>query len=102
MAIRSQRRVERARSTPSTKPENRVLSTELALVSSALVNEVVHARNPGYRSGALIPASVRKDLIRDAAYFRAQARGFAPGSEVSDWLAAEEEIDELIMRRYGR
>ena len=102
MAIRSQRRAERARSTPSTKPENRVVSTELALVSSPLLNDVVPARKPAARSGALIPASVREDLIRDAAYFRAQARGFAPGSEVSDWLAAEEEIDELIMRRYGR
>ena len=54
------------------------------------------------RSSPLIPASLRHDMIRDAAYFRAQARGFVPGKEVDDWLAAEQDVDELIMRRCGR
>ena len=52
-------------------------------------------------SNPLIPASLRDDMIRDAAYLRAQTRGFAPGSEVEDWLAAEQEVDELIVRRYA-
>ncbi|GEM_PF-3669644 len=30
--------------------------------------------------------------IAEAAYFRAERRGFAGGSELEDWLAAEEEI----------
>lgn len=54
------------------------------------------------QSGPLIPASLRHDMIRDAAYFRAQARGFVPGKEIEDWLTAEQEIEELIVRRYGR
>jgi hypothetical protein len=54
------------------------------------------------RGGPLIPASLRLDMIRDAAYFRAEARGFAPGKEIEDWLAAEQEVEELILRRYGR
>ena len=29
--------------------------------------------------------------ISNAAYFHAQARGFAPGHEIQDWLDAEEE-----------
>ena len=41
-------------------------------------------------------------MIRDAAYFRAQARGFAPGKETEDWLAAEQDVEELLVRRYGR
>lgn len=32
------------------------------------------------------------ERIAVAAYYRAQARGFAPGREVDDWLAAEREI----------
>lgn len=28
-----------------------------------------------------------------AAYYRAEARGFAPGGEMEDWLAAERELD---------
>jgi hypothetical protein len=30
--------------------------------------------------------------IAEAAYYRAQARGFAPGGEVKDWLTAELEV----------
>lgn len=36
---------------------------------------------------------VRECMIREAAYFKAQQRGFAPGRELEDWLAAEREID---------
>jgi hypothetical protein len=31
--------------------------------------------------------------ISEAAYYRAERRGFAPGSEDNDWLDAENEID---------
>ena len=34
--------------------------------------------------------------IAEAAYFRAQQRGFAPGYELEDWLAAEKEVDALF------
>ena len=34
--------------------------------------------------------------IAEAAYFRAQQRGFAPGFELEDWLGAEREIDALL------
>jgi hypothetical protein len=35
----------------------------------------------------------REERIRIAAYFRAQQRGFAPGHDLDDWLAAEQEED---------
>jgi hypothetical protein len=35
----------------------------------------------------------RNRMIAEAAYFRAQARGFAGGDPVDDWLAAEAEIN---------
>jgi hypothetical protein len=35
----------------------------------------------------------RRIRIALAAYYRAERRGFAPGYEVEDWLAAEAEID---------
>jgi hypothetical protein len=37
-------------------------------------------------------ACVRHDMIATAAYFRAHQRGFEPGHELEDWLAAETEI----------
>jgi hypothetical protein len=38
----------------------------------------------------------RDSRIAEAAYLRAQERGFAPGYELEDWLAAEREIDALL------
>jgi len=38
----------------------------------------------------------REPMIRRAAYLRALKRGFQPGREIEDWLAAEAEIDHLI------
>ena len=39
------------------------------------------------------PREPRESRIATAAYYRAQARGFAPGFELEDWLAAEMQID---------
>lgn len=40
--------------------------------------------------------------IAEAAYLRAQSRGFVPGHELDDWLAAEKEIDELLSGAHHR
>jgi len=37
-------------------------------------------------------AAEREEMVRTAAYFRAERRGFAPGYEWEDWLAAEAEV----------
>lgn len=33
--------------------------------------------------------------IATAAYYRGQARGFAPGGELEDWLEAEREMEAM-------
>ena len=55
----------------------------------------VHPTSMGTGASALAPRT-REDrpvLVAEAAYFLAQARGFAPGHELEDWLAAERQID---------
>ena len=37
----------------------------------------------------------RENRVAVAAYFRAKARGFEPGQELDDWLAAEAEVGGL-------
>jgi Protein of unknown function (DUF2934) len=37
--------------------------------------------------------------IAEAAYYRAERRGFEPGYEVEDWLAAEAETRERLDRK---
>jgi hypothetical protein len=38
----------------------------------------------------------RNEMVQGAAYLRAQARGFEPGQELADWLAAEHEVDAWL------
>ncbi len=45
---------------------------------------------------AVIPHPAREQLIREAAYHHAEARGFEPGHELDDWLVAEAEVDERL------
>ena len=41
-------------------------------------------------AGDAAPVSEEQlDFIATAAYFKAEARGFAPGKELDDWLEAE-------------
>jgi len=61
------------------------------------------SRRPGASGSAAStngPADIRRaispeevhHLIAEAAYFRAQQRGFAPGDPLKDWLEAEAEV----------
>lgn len=45
------------------------------------------------QSPAAPDALQRTACIATAAYFKAAERGFAPGGELDDWLAAETEFD---------
>jgi hypothetical protein len=40
----------------------------------------------------------RAALIAEAAFYRAEKRGFTPGHEQEDWLAAEAEVDARLLR----
>lgn len=47
---------------------------------------------------AFVDPEKRAALIAEAAYYRAEKRGFTPGHEAADWLAAEAEVDALLLR----
>ena len=44
----------------------------------------------------------RRRRITEAAYYRAERRGFAPGYEEADWLEAEKQIDAEQNRALGK
>lgn len=50
--------------------------------------------------GALAPEE-RQRFIAEAAYFRAERRGFAEGGDLDDWIEAEAEIDTLLNSSRG-
>ncbi len=41
---------------------------------------------------------VRQAMISEAAYLLAEQRGFAPGHELEDWLAAEIAVDRGLLK----
>jgi len=42
----------------------------------------------------------RQQWIAEAAYFKAQARGFKPGRALNDWLEAEIDYSEILIATY--
>jgi Protein of unknown function (DUF2934) len=48
-----------------------------------------------------ISEDVRRGMIAEGAYLRAERRGFTTGHEEEDWLAAEAEVDALLKARHG-
>jgi hypothetical protein len=50
---------------------------------------------------ARVTPEARRALIAETAYLRAERRGFLPGHETEDWLAAEVEVDALLKEQGG-
>ena len=44
----------------------------------------------------LVSREGRHAVIAEKAYLRSERRGFAPGHETEDWLAAEAEVEALL------
>ncbi|HSF48519.1 MAG TPA: DUF2934 domain-containing protein [Burkholderiales bacterium] len=60
---------------------------------------VVPANQAGSTTEFQVSADERRQMIAEAAYFRAERRGFTPGHELTDWLEAEIEITALMPSR---
>jgi hypothetical protein len=73
--------------------------------------KVLHARPKASRTAtaqspalaaarsAGIGEPVRQAMISEAAYYRAEKRGFTPGQELEDWFAAEAEVRGMSLLR---
>jgi hypothetical protein len=54
---------------------------------------------PRAKTAGIVAPEDRLRYIAEAAYFKAEQRGFAGGSELGDWVEAEAEIDALLNSR---
>jgi hypothetical protein len=86
----------------------KVIKADEALVPKPAPRARAKSTTPRVRkSAAKAPAvvavseDVRRGMIAEGAYLRAERRGFAPGHEAEDWLAAEAEVDALLKARHG-
>jgi hypothetical protein len=77
-----------------TRPEKRSSRSRpkaKSAAASAVPGNVILSRG----ENVLDPARCHQ-MIAEAAYFYAQQRGFEPGHELDDWLAAEDQIDAAL------
>src|SRR5215471_5171497 len=48
-----------------------------------------------------VTEDLRRQMIAEAAYFRAERRGFNGGNPVTDWVEAEAEVDTHLRQMQG-
>lgn len=95
----SARTAESARDTDKTTQRRRAAPLKPDAVSGAS-NPTVTVTVTG--TAVSLSESTRRVMVEQAAYLRAERRGFAPGGEVEDWLLAEAEVDALLRAGNGR
>ena len=84
---KERRKTPRKAATPTPKPDTRSNS------------KGANPMNTNVRGDAS-PEEIRQ-LIAEAAYYRAKERGFQPGHELEDWVEAESEVMGRIGGRSG-
>jgi hypothetical protein len=86
-----------------TQPIARKAVTKKAAASPAIVPEApphppLEEKPVSLQHLAQVTPEERLDMIREAAYYKAEARSFAPGNDAQDWEDAVREIDELLTK----
>jgi hypothetical protein len=84
----------KSRGTRPSRPAGRKSRNTTTTAGPAAPGKAPAAKRP-VKGGAVSKSTAsaeREMMVRMAAYFRAERRGFAPGYEIEDWLAAEAEV----------
>jgi len=58
--------------------------------------------SPAAGTAEMLSAKELYEMIREAAYYRAEKRGFSPGLEAEDWRAAEAEVLARVREQRAR
>jgi hypothetical protein len=73
------------------QPENAEAPITEPLAPTPVVQPTSESPSPSISPPPLSAEEIYR-LFQEAAYFKAEARNFAPGVELQDWLEAEEEV----------
>lgn len=94
----------------STQPKKAKASTSAKNTAKVVTEEVVESTAPARKKvtkskaaeqvvgSTAVTHEQRLAWIAEAAYYRAEQRGFSGGDEASDWLAAEAQVDAMLLR----
>ena len=76
--------------------------TAASLPAKAAPARPAAALQRGQATSARPSEDERRCFIAEAAYFKAERRGFSEGGALEDWVEAEAEIDALLDARQAR
>ena len=78
-------------------PPTKASSPTPILTDQAVLVVLEVAKAPEPASGTMADVDHRRQLIAAEAYYMAERRGFAPGYELADWVAAETLVDAKLV-----
>jgi hypothetical protein len=76
--------------TRGTDRKNKPAVSQITTQTAGMVAVMLPAQT---KTNSRLPDELRRRMIEEAAYYRAEKRGFSGGDDVQDWLAAEAEIN---------
>jgi Protein of unknown function (DUF2934) len=82
------------RGSPGKKTTKRKSAGAAAELTDGAAMQILESGHLAARTG--IDPEVRRRLVAAEAYFLAERRGFAPGNELADWIAAEAAVDSRL------
>jgi len=88
----------KASASASAKPANAKKTVSPTPTSRKAPAKKTAATRAQVDTKSAVTAEERQKMIAEAAYLRAESRGFAGGDPAADWLAAEAEIDQILSR----
>jgi hypothetical protein len=86
----------KSRTNPAATPEPVTVPPAVSTEEASPAKKAAVRAKRATSSRPAITPDMRRGMIAEAAYLRAERRGFAPGYEEEDWLAAEAEVDKLL------
>ena len=67
-----------------------------------MTSKTINPETSNEISASLSDSEIRNRMISEAAYYRAEARGFKGDGALKDWLEAECEVDAFIEKNNGK
>jgi hypothetical protein len=77
-------------------PTNPIATAPTQELTDEAVVKVLESAGPAPAGAMNVDPDLRRQMVAAAAYFIAERRGFAPGHELEDWVAAEAAVDSRL------
>ena len=79
-------------------PESKTVAPPVPPMSEPAKVGIISEMASQVATNRTVDAQTKQSMIAEAAYYRAEKRGFAPGHDLDDWLEAEALIEVVTAK----